>query len=698
MIPAIDQFPRFEKGSPSSEYQQVVNFSVNYLEGMLIGLMHQESVEQESEGEFDGLIPDLQKRMLQRERTIRHAFEFQIEKYFADFKSTSRTRLRLNRNEDNRILGMTNLKSSQINPLIEQLAQACTRQHQEQLDTTSIRLKKMVHRSDGNNDDNPLRPLHLFNAFQAGLDTLGLSVKKNIALLHFFHQVLQAQLENFYQQIDLGLHHLGILPELTDTSLFAAPAAEEPLQPSPLEDETKTTHTEPETSPDDEIREAEPVEEEIVVQEPPQPSRSDETVPTIAQQSLPDERTRVHSLRIKREKKKLEARKLTQLIDQFKFETENGTLNYDRLFAALTKNMLPLLPEKNRDDVSRFNTFYTSLLDNSLISTPLKTQLSRLSCPLLKLVLIDPFFFRSSSHPVNDFLQSIIDFELRFKHQGSSLLFLSRLIDKLLQTENPGLSEFLPQIDHYEEFKQQEELRLQQLQQEQEKKQALLKQQILDITNDITAELVVEQATLQFFYDDWQLLLLRRANQHGVDSAEFQQVLLQAKALCWMLDENKSGDYPALPGGTIKTLLQQVEQGLSEMNFSGEHRSRIRKLLIQEYKNAHRNPHFTYVPSAPAVAGMPIEEDCTLPVDPAQYASDLPALPRRGDWVELLQPGARKPVRAKLQWISADRQHYSFIDHRGHKVRDYNLNEILLALSKGEIKPITRPGLNRSFN
>ena len=42
MIAALQQFPRFDKGSPSSEYQQIINFCVNYLEGMLVGLIHME--------------------------------------------------------------------------------------------------------------------------------------------------------------------------------------------------------------------------------------------------------------------------------------------------------------------------------------------------------------------------------------------------------------------------------------------------------------------------------------------------------------------------------------------------------------------------------------------------------------------------------------------------------------------------------
>ena len=72
MIAALQQFPRFDKGSPSSEYQQIINFCVNYLEGMLVGLIHMEipsDIEQHAD-----IIKPLQQRLLSRERTVRHAF------------------------------------------------------------------------------------------------------------------------------------------------------------------------------------------------------------------------------------------------------------------------------------------------------------------------------------------------------------------------------------------------------------------------------------------------------------------------------------------------------------------------------------------------------------------------------------------------------------------------------------------------
>ena len=115
MIPALQQFPRFEKGSPSTEYQQIINFCVNYLEGMLVGLIHMDiPIELEAHASEIKL---LQQRLISRERTVRHAFQFQIEKYFSDFKSISRTRLRINFTH----AGLSDHKTSRIQDIIQSI-------------------------------------------------------------------------------------------------------------------------------------------------------------------------------------------------------------------------------------------------------------------------------------------------------------------------------------------------------------------------------------------------------------------------------------------------------------------------------------------------------------------------------------------------------------------------------------------------
>ena len=173
MIPALQQYPRFEKGSPSTEYQQIVNFCVNYLEGVLVGLIHM-NIPDELENHSKDIKP-LQQKLLSRERTVRHAFQFQVEKHFSDFKAISRPRLRVNYSNT----GLSDHKSSRVREIIEAIGENHQNKHKIQLQNTARRLKELVHRADDNSDDNPISPLNLCKAFLASIETLNLSALKN---------------------------------------------------------------------------------------------------------------------------------------------------------------------------------------------------------------------------------------------------------------------------------------------------------------------------------------------------------------------------------------------------------------------------------------------------------------------------------------------------------------------------------------
>ncbi len=677
MIPALQQFPRFEKGSPSTEYQQIINFCVNYLEGMLVGLIHMD-IPAELQSHTKEIIP-LQQRLMSRERTVRHAFQFQIEKYFSDFKSISRTRLRVNFASTS----LSDHKTSRIQDLIQTIADKHQSQHTTQLQNTARRLKTLVHRSDGNNDDNPISPYNLGRAFLASIDTLNLSTQKNRYLFELLDHTLRNQLGNFYNQIDLGLHYLDILTELTDTSLFLKPEPEpEPAPETKQQDKhlnsvelfvNNTPHDEPQI--DMESNNQGQINTDII-----------KVINTV---------TSITSHKNKVEENRLE---IELCLQEFKASTENGTLDFINLFLQLSLKLSPLVENKQRNDISKFSHYFTSLLNNSLLTTPLKTQLSRFSYPLLEMVLIDPFFFRSSSHPVNDFIQSIIDFELRFKHQGESLAILSQVIDELLIIDKPSLSDYQPLIEKYEAFKKIDVERLEQIKAAKNQQEKILKGEILQLINDITEELVVDQETLQFFYDDWQLLLIHLAHAPGKDSAEFKNSVNVAKMLSRFLDHNKTGFHPRFESTSFKSLLTSIEIGLVTLNFAGEHRHRIRKRLVKEYKQANEKQAFSVIPApqkqilqnkliAANSSRLKIDDDFI------QLAKDL----KMGDWVEIQLSTNTDFTRSKLKWKSADCSLFIFIDQRGHKIKECDLTELGYDFSTGNIRLLKKPSFRQNI-
>jgi len=651
MIPALKQYPRFDKGSPSTEYRQIMNFCVNYLEGMLVSLMHMD-IPEDSQNHVK-TIQSLQQKLLSRERTIRHAFQFQVEKYFSDFKSISRSRLRVNYTGNYQSSMMPEQKLTGIQDDIATISNKHLNSHKTQLQNIGIRLKTLVHRSDDNNDDNPISPLNLCNGFLASIETLNFSTLKNRYLIELFDHCLVSQLGNFYNQIDLGFYYLNILTELTDHALFVQPEAEKTV------------------------------------------SENSSVISTNYSEPVQDSHSKVTSISKHIEQQQDKTAELEKILEEFKLVTENGTLDYVNLLLRLRKDITPLVNKNKHYDIDKFVHFYTSLLDNTLLSTPLKTQLSRLSCPLLELVLLDPFFFRSSTHPVNEFLQSIIDFELRFKHQSKSLSALSKFINSILKLTKPALSDYLPLIEQYESFKAAEIERITLLKDEKLLAEEKLKEELLQVINDVTALLAVDNETMLFFYDDWLLLMLHHVQKNGRESAEYMQTVEQAQMLAWFLDVNKNGPHPDYEPVSFKTLLTDVDKGLVSLNYSSEHRNRTRKQLLKEYKKANTKQSFSVMSTAQRnfISNKIKITNSNRPADnkSSTDSSSMAETLNKGDWVEIKSSSGKTFNRAKLKWVDPDKKQYIFIDQRGHIIKECDINELDQDFSYGNIKILKRP-------
>lgn len=661
MVTAIELYPRFDSGSSFGQFQQISNFSVTHLEGFLISLMHMDIPPDRLEKDPQSYRL-LQQKMLKRERTVKHAFQFQIEKRFSDFKSIHRTRLHTSRSSDWLKLGLAGQNSSRIQDIVETISKKFHNQHGNRLLVLDKRLKTLVHRSDGSLDDNPISPSGLCGAFLSSIEILNLTVLKIRQLFELFDIILEQQLDNFYIQIDLGMYHLNLLPELTDNALF--------LQPEEIKAEDENDKLEVD----------------------------DEAIVLLKDRALKSIRKRISDNR--------NSKQAVQELQKFKLATAKGSLEYLNLFAQFESGIKPFINPREKSEICRFSSFYTSLLDNPLLRTPLKEQLSRLAYPLVELVLIDPFFFRSSSHPVNDFLQSIIDFEIRYTHKQDDLTFLADKIDNMLSHDKPVLSDFQPVITAYETYKQQKLGNLHGARELQQISNQKLKQDILQTVNEITEYLDVSSETLIFFYDDWHLLLLQVARKIGIDSSEFKQSIEIAKILAWSLHDKTTDKRHEYQKYSFASLLKAINKGLVALNFSREHRHRVRKQLVSDFKQNNTKASFKVIPSASSNPLQKFNHFSTMVSSNVTRLTDINvANPRAnsegpgissddlmmGAWVEINTDKKRHFKPAKLKWKAVNNSLFIFIDQRGHKILECSQKILDEKLVGGSVKLLNNP-------
>ncbi len=762
-----DQYPQFETGTPAAQYQQIINYSINYLEGLLVDLAHMDLPP-----EFESNLrqyAELQQKLISRERTVRHGFQYQIEKLFTEFRTFRRARLNANRSSDWFSLGLAGHNSSRVLSSIESISAQLMQRFDRKVFNLNRRLKSLVHRTDDAQNDNPLSPENLCHAFLSSVDALNLTSLQTCRMFDLFGYVLQQQLDTFYKQLDLGLYHLDVLPELTDSSLFLLPE-ESPAQqvapssenltgePSAKEVENEVTafdstivadvnslSSEQDASsiadasedivetPESELEIDEaaaevlqfvPIASEPEVAErkpstdelPAQFDAEEHAAPSIEQaeeferpsfdKTVPDMQAYVEQTGANISSPHSA---LADLLRRLREQSKDGFDNHAEQFLDWHRQVNPLLTTEQVTDARKFTHYYANLLSSPMLSEALSHQMSRLSASLFDLVLHDPGFFTDESHTVQNFINSVVDFEIRCKHDAEPMEKLVNIIDQLVEIDTPEALAFEPLTRDYESMKKSEIQFIVQQQKDKKKLENQLKDEVLGLIKSVTSRLSLEPETHAFFYDDWQLLLLQLGKKIGRHSNAFEQAADITRMLGVALNESADESLAENYGGVaFPSLLKAVDKGLESLGYGSEHRTRVRKQLISEFRKRNiRNVHDADVAAAPAVqpATNTVElfsstirshssklSDIHTPVPVSKQPDTSTLLACQldiGTWVELsLGSGGKTFKRAKLKWKSKSRDEFVFVDQRGHKIRQLSEDELDKELADGTIKPL----------
>gem|GEM_PF-989977 len=771
-----DQYPQFETGTPAAQYQQIINYSINYLEGLLVDLAHMELPP-----EFESNLrqyAELQQKLISRERTVRHGFQYQIEKLFTEFRTFRRARLNANRSSDWFSLGLAGHNSSRVLSSIESISGQLMQRFERKIFNLNKRLKSLVHRTDDAQNDNPLSPENLCHAFLSSVDALNLTSLQTCRMFDLFGYVLQQQLDTFYKQLDLGLYHLDVLPELTDSSLFLLPEEPQEQQAPPSSDnlamapgaamaeeqiasfdatiiaDVDSFSTEPDASsiadasdemvetPESELESDEAAAE--VLQLVPIATQTEVTKPEVARQNqfvdepraqpdteelaatpveqpgepelprfdktMPDMQAYVEEASVNAPSPQ---HSLDDLLGQLRNQSKDGFDNHAEQFLEWHRQVNPLLTSEQVRAARKFTHYFANLLSSPMLSEALSHQLSRLSASLFEIVLHDPGFFTDEAHTVQNFINSVVDFEIRCKHDTGPMDKLVAIIDQLVEIAHPEARAFEPLTRDYESMKKSEIQFIVQQQKDKKKLENQLKDEVLDLIKSVTARLSLEPETHAFFYDDWQLLLLQLGKKIGRHSNTFEQAADITRMLGVALNESNDESLTENYGGVaFPSLLKAVDKGLESLGYGSEHRTRVRKQLISEFRKRNiRNGNDADVAadSAAQPATNTVElfsstirshssklSDIHTPVPVSKQPERSTVLACQldiGTWVELSMGSAGKTFkRAKLKWKSKSRDEFVFVDQRGHKIRQLSEDELDKELAEGKIKPLKLGG------
>ena len=182
--------------------------------------------------------------------------------------------------------------------------------------------------------------------------------------------------------------------------------------------------------------------------------------------------------------------------------------------------------------------------------------------------------------------------------------------------------------------------------------------------------------------------------------------------LAWSLDPNRP-ENPHYASQRFTVLLREIDRALRSLDYPPQHRQRLRRILVRQFRRASR-PTAIYAvqplqPASPAVQPFfgrlgekrPPWAARPKPEQPELYP-DMASLLQIGDWIEVKpQPGSgwRNPQRGKLRWQSTDGV-YRFFNQRGSIILETDADGLNRLFARGEaslLKPFSSTGLGGSL-
>ncbi len=139
----------------------------------------------------------------------------------------------------------------------------------------------------------------------------------------------------------------------------------------------------------------------------------------------------------------------------------------------------------------------------------------------------------------------------------------------------------------------------------------------------------------------------------------------------------------SLSNELIEQLKLQIQQSLSLVGYHQEEAAKIAVNLIERNPEAPE-PELTEKPRLGESTRGPSHDTFELDEEQKALVDQLKDVPI-GTWFEFLEPGATRPSRAKLTWLSRITHNALFVNQRGHKTAEMLLEELAVAISEGRI-------------
>jgi hypothetical protein len=339
--------------------------------------------------------------------------------------------------------------------------------------------------------------------------------------------------------------------------------------------------------------------------------------------------------------------------------------------------------EVDEDVINLVSMLFEFILDDRTLPDSLKALIARLQIPMLKVAVLDKTFFSRGSHPARRLLNEIASAALGWVDQDDAQRdTLYQRIDQVVQrllndfADDPAI--FAELLAEFVAFTGDERRRSDLLEQrtrdaeEGRAKSELARQQVEQALNQRLLGKTLPEAVVRLLQEAWSKVLMLTCLKHGVESEQWQTVLVTMDELVWSVEPHDDPQARLRLLEIVPGLLRSLREGLDSAGIdpfvTSEFFTRLEVLHVQAFQRFKRampavvenaetsvptlaEEAVQVLPAADVASVLPLLE---LPANAELEPVDEPAMVEVVEEIILLAPGERREQEVEAHLADDD--------------------------------------------
>ncbi len=464
----------------------------------------------------------------------------------------------------------------------------------DELSALDCRIGELLHNPDLKEEDNPLGPQSIINAFKDACNQLESNVNVKLIILKQFDTLVADDISTVYQNLNKHLINRNVLPTIPPELLRrrgANPPVARPVQSEQKQDAAPTPVVKPEASVNSEMELFTTLQQLMSQNQPEMPQTAGFSA--AAGGAFPELNVGVMDMLTNLQRGDTAA----LVVDGSSFDPE--TLSGGQVNVLHQLKQSPVGRAANQMDAMTIDIvamLFDYIFDDRHIPDSLKALIGRLQIPVLKVAMLDKKFFSKKSHPARRLLDTLAHAALGWAahadEQDRLQAKVEELVHRILANFEEDLSVFEEAQLQLEAFLKEEE-RLAQERAE-NSAQVIYDREWLEVAQSVAEDEIKkrlennEMPTVirEFISAHWSNFLLATYVKEGADSDAWRAALQTMDDLIWSVAPKKAAEDRMRLVNMLPSMLKRLEQALESSATAKEVRERFFSELVHCHATA----------------------------------------------------------------------------------------------------------------